>query len=158
MFTNNDRDQALRLAEAQITYWQQQVEFQRVVVENEQAELAERERKLRTAKGFMELVRERYGLRVFVTPSTRFKGLALREAALKVIEERGRISPKKLIAELRVGGFEFDEYPARQLHAALLRRHQDQATKDANSYWCWVGPAQPQLPLEAKGKEAPGKK
>jgi len=137
MFANGDREQAVHLAKAEITYWRQQVEYQKVVAEKASVELREKEGKLRTAESFMELLRERYGLQPVATPKTRFEGHALREAAVIVIANKKRLSPQKLIAELRAGGFRFGEYPARQLHAALI--HQDLATRDADGFWCWVG-------------------
>jgi hypothetical protein len=140
MFATDDR-QSIRVAEEQVAYWGKQVEAVRREVERAATDLANKEHNLRTAEAFLELVRERYGVRVEPEPSTRFERLALREAALMIIKERERISRKELIAELQAGGFPLKEYPARRLHAALTPLHQKVAVKDANGYWCWVGPA-----------------
>jgi len=156
MFGNNNRDKALSLAEAEVSYWQGEVESRRAAADKAELELSETEPKLRTAEAFLQLVRERYGLPPEAKPSTHFEGLPLREAALTVIEERGSITAQQLIAELQAGGFQFDDHPRRQLHAALI--HQKQASKDSAGTWRWVAPAQGTLPLETKGKEVSGEK
>ena len=146
MFGTEDRNQTLRLAEEEVSYWRSQVETVAREIERAAADLSEKERKLRTAQAFLDLMRERCGLRAESEPRGRFEGVGLRDAALKVIEKRQGISVKKLIAELRAGGFQFGEYPARQLHAALI--HQDQATRH-NDFWRWRATGM-------KGKEASG--
>ena len=156
MFGNDERDKALSLVEAQLSYWQSQVESQRATIEKAEEELAAAISKLSIAQGFLQLIRERYGLPGAAEPRPHFEGLALREAALEVIKERRSITAQQLIAELQAGGFQFDDHPRRQLHAALI--HQKQAFKDAAGTWRWVAPAQGALPLETKGKEVSGEK
>jgi len=156
MFGNNDRDKALSLAEAELLYWQGEVESRRAAADKAELELSQTERKLGTAEAFMEILRERYGLQAVATPSMRFERLALREAALIVIEEKGSITPQQLVAELQAGGFQFGNHPLRRLHAALL--HQKRAIKDQSGAWRWTAPDQAQFPLIAEGKEASDQK
>jgi len=144
MCATGEPEEALRVAETQVAYWRDRLEAVRRAMERAAADLADKERNLRTAEAFRDLMRERCGVGAQSEPSVRFERVGLRDAALKVIEERQGISVKKLIAELRAGGFQFDEYPARQLHAALI--HQDQATRH-NDFWRWRAAGM-------KGKEA----
>jgi len=155
MCTNENGEHALLLAQAELAYWQERAEAKRAAVEEAQNELNAILVKARTAEDFLKLLQERYGVPAVPTPSTRFERMTLRDAALTVIQERGRISPKDLVAELQAGGFQkFDRYPGRQVHAALLSRHQDQASKDKAGFWCWKPRT---LPLELKESEGTGR-
>jgi hypothetical protein len=154
MCTNENGEHALLLAQAELFYWQERAEAQRTAVEEAQNELNAILTKARTAEDFLKLLQERYGVPAVPSPSTRFERMDLRDAALTVIEERQRISPKDLVVELQAGGFQkFDRYPGRQLHAALLYRHQDKAEKDKAGFWCWKPRT---LPLEMKEREGRG--
>jgi hypothetical protein len=145
------QDDILRLAEEEVQHWQGEVD----ALSRQMDELVDRmddtQDKLKTATAFIQLLRERYGVRTGEERRSRFEGLALREAALAVIKENQRITPSDLLAELMAGGMRFGDHPARQLHAALI--HQKQAARDPNGFWRWMTSEQPGLPMEEEVKE-----
>jgi hypothetical protein len=155
MFRDAYGNTALTVGEAEFSYWRERVKSQRTAVDKAQADLADAEHKLQIAESFVQLLRERYGLRVEAEPSRRFERVPLGEAALTVIREKGRIAPYDLIAELQAGGFQFGDHPLRQLHAALIHQKK-QVVKDEDGSWGWAAAHQRPLPLETKGKEVSG--
>jgi len=115
-------------------------------LEKAEIRLAETEEKLGTVEAFVELLRERYGVRAGERAPARFKGCTLKDAALAIIADKGRVAPQVILAELEAGGFQFGDHPGRQLHAALI--HQDKAAKDVSGSWRWTVADQEPLPLE----------
>ena len=140
------QDVILRLAEEEVQHWQGEVEAQKKQMDELVDRLHDTQEKLKTAMAFIQLLRERYGLRTRKEPRSRFEGLALREAALAVIKEKQRIAPRDLLAELVAGGMRFGDYPGRQLHAALI--HQGQAVRESGGFWRWTSTEQASLPIE----------
>jgi len=148
MVGEDHSEQAIRIAEAEVAEWLEEVRVAKARVEMEEQKLRQAMRNLDTAKEFLELLHQRYGTRVrseasrYLGPGS---GVKLRDAALAVIERAGRATPREIIAELQARGFEFGKHPLRQLHAALLNN--DKATKGGGGTWHWKGAGQVEMPL-----------
>jgi len=154
MVGDEHSDQAVRIAEAEVAEWLEEVRVAKARVETEEQKHRQAMRNLDTAKEFLELLHQRYGTRV-KSEASRYlgpgSGVKLRDAALAVIERAERATPREIIAELQARGFEFGKYPLRQLHFALLNN--DKAVRDPSGTWHWKGAGQVEMSLEPRPNE-----
>jgi hypothetical protein len=153
MTTESHSEEAIKIAEAEVSEWLEEVQIARTRVEAEERRLREAMENLDTASRFLELLHQRYGARAPSKPSPYLgpgPGVGLRDAALSVIERRGKATANEIIAELESRGFQFGKFPRRQVHFALLNNHK--AVKDPGGTWHWKGAGQ--MPLTIGGAEA----
>jgi hypothetical protein len=154
MMDDNHGEEAIRVAEAEVAEWLEEVRLAKASVEREQEKLRQAMKNLDTAKAFLELLAQRYGSKV-TRPPIRFPDWrpspGLRDMALGVIQRRGRASPAEIIADLQDSGFQFGRFPRRQLHFALLNN--DKAVKDPSGTWHWKGAGQVEMSLAPRPNE-----
>ena len=99
MPTGDHSQQAIEVAEAELGYWAEEVVRAQERVDREVDYLRNATEGLQTAKGFVELLRLRYGRGVEPEPGRAFAGMSLRDAAHVVIERKGRAAADEIAAQ-----------------------------------------------------------
>ncbi|MCI0441518.1 MAG: hypothetical protein L0177_20640 [Chloroflexi bacterium] len=113
----------------------------------------ERAARLKKAQDLLSYERERIGVPLSA-PASGFRGLSLREAALKIIRENGGIvSAEHLAGRLKEAGYVFGSAPGRALHAALLGVAE--VEKPYSGSYRWRGPRVDAAPEEALQPDPP---
>ncbi len=153
MEKDENQKRAIEIAEAEVSYWREEVVRAKERSEKEIARYQEVAEKFRTAAEFLGLVEERYGRSVKSGPTQLPPGAKLGEAALDVVRQKGRATREEIVAELRARGFEFGRYPARQLHFALL--NSDRVIREPSGAWRWKGADQKEMALASEGAREP---
>lgn len=155
MEKDDSPQRVLQIARDEVAHWREEVVRARERVDKEMKRYHEAGEKFKTASDFLRLVQERYGRGKATEPQQFHVGVGLRDAALAVIEQKGRATREELIAELRARGFEFGKYPARQVHFALLKSAK--VVREHSGAWRWKGADQKEMALASEGAREPTK-